>query len=115
MTTEKFGFRVGDRVEEYRSHAMSDEDMRGLFCGSGHCTGIVAGFESIYVLITRDDGYEGGGTNGAWLAAPRWVRKISHEIYFIGDTAGTAAVESDWKPDELDREKYEQFMRTLGG
>lgn len=115
MLVEKFGFRVGDRVEEFRSHAMSDEGMKMLWRGSGHCTGIVAGFELIYVLIKRDDGYEGGGLNGAWRAAPQWVRKIDHEIYFTSDTAETAAVESGWKPDELDREKYEQFMRTLGG
>lgn len=115
MLVEKFGFRVGDRVEEFRNKALSDLSMKGIWGGSGHCTGTVIGFESYYILIKRDDGFEGGGTNGEWLSAPQWVRKIDHEIYFTSDTAETAAVESGWKPDELDREKYEQFMRTLGG
>lgn len=113
MTTEKYGFRVGDRVEEYRKDALSDRARMGLWGGSGHCIGTVTGFESYYILIKRDDGYEGGGTNGAWLAAPQWVRKIAHEIYFTSDTAENAAVESGWKPDELDRDKYDAYFKNM--
>lgn len=79
-----------------------------------HFTGMVdkpctiTGFKGTMVMVRCDDGYA-NPVSSEWVTNPSNLKRIEPVAQ------PEAAVVLGWVPDELDRDKYDQFMRTLGG
>jgi len=102
-------FKVGDRVAIHRVFACADKDVPGTVMRVG----------APCLHIKRDDGKEGMGKDGTWLAYPAESIDGQPAVILLSTSTASVLTSEDEKhiaglsPEVIDQDAFDEFMRGL--